>query len=391
MLTFRWNRADNSITCDGASSPIATGQVTIAAALYESPLFRVAFVDSDPAAGDLGQNFGSDPGLQLIVKRQTGSQRFDEAALLPSPIFTRQAADALGNYYYDGALSLAEPILEKMLGADPAPPRREVFTLTISGGLANREGVYFTIRKPGATAYYRPWLKVSSVGDTPAADVNATDIEIAVDGGDDGDDTVAAAIATQLAAFSGFSDDWDVVVAGATITFTAAETVTYGSATATHSAGNTGYTLTLTQCGSTGLGESDVDSVTLSAWLVHSYTGDVQVSPEFYIEVKNAGYRGAAVPTLGVTSRTRVGTVAIGNGDSSVTTLFADSSTEAAAFPSASWRFRDVRVVNTTDGSPATLNPATLTARSATGFTILLTGPTDSANYTLEYTADLTL
>lgn len=75
------------------------------------------------------------------------------------------------------------------------------------------------------------------------------------------------------------------------------------------------------------------------------------------------------------------GTKAIGNSVGSIAVDFTDEG--ASDMPSSSYSVV-VSVENTTDGSPSQY-AMTVTAKSATGFTVTLSGNTDSANYKLNW------
>ena len=76
-------------------------------------------------------------------------------------------------------------------------------------------------------------------------------------------------------------------------------------------------------------------------------------------------------------------TVAVASGVNSVAVTF------ATAFSSANWLFQSLRLINTVDGSPQNLFPGVVTAKSASGFTVLLNADTNTSNYTLEYSCAL--
>jgi hypothetical protein len=76
---------------------------------------------------------------------------------------------------------------------------------------------------------------------------------------------------------------------------------------------------------------------------------------------------------------TQRGTVALASGASSVTVTFVD------AYASTAWIPLSLVLRNTTDATPAAIGIETMTAKTAGGFTLQLSGPTDSANYVLDY------
>lgn len=48
---------------------------------------------------------------------------------------------------------------------------------------------------------------------------------------------------------------------------------------------------------------------------------------------------------------------------------------------SASYRFTELQIINTTDPDPARITVASVIAKTVSGFTVRLSGETDSANY----------
>lgn len=81
----------------------------------------------------------------------------------------------------------------------------------------------------------------------------------------------------------------------------------------------------------------------------------------------------------GATQTVKSGIVDIPNGDQTIAVTF------GSAFPDDTWQFGELIVVNTVDGSPLNLVVGLISAKSASGFTVNLTAPTDSANYDLHY------
>lgn len=98
--------------------------------------------------------------------------------------------------------------------------------------------------------------------------------------------------------------------------------------------------------------------------------------------IRNDLYKSGGAPP--VTTNGANGKTAIGSGVSSVSVTF------TTALSGAAWHFLGTPIIsNTVDGSPLNLTVETLTARSASGFTIQLAGTTDSANYVLEWSVAL--
>jgi hypothetical protein len=81
----------------------------------------------------------------------------------------------------------------------------------------------------------------------------------------------------------------------------------------------------------------------------------------------------------GITSFTRQGVTPLVNGQSFIAVTF------LAAMADNSWVFGGCQVLNTVDASALNIVVGTLTAKSATGFTIQLSGAPDSSNYFLQW------
>lgn len=96
------------------------------------------------------------------------------------------------------------------------------------------------------------------------------------------------------------------------------------------------------------------------------------------VRIKTIGLQGVAGSGTSNSSIVQSAKTQIGNGVAAVTVSFATVGT-------VSWHFAYIYIRNTDDGSPLVFPPPTLTTRSATGFTVTLSGATDSANYYLEW------
>jgi hypothetical protein len=90
------------------------------------------------------------------------------------------------------------------------------------------------------------------------------------------------------------------------------------------------------------------------------------------------GTPGLDGPT-GTTAFARQGVTPLVNGQSFVSVVF------LGAMNDATWVFGGCQVFNTVDGSALNIVPATITAKSASGFTIQLSGAPDSGNYFLQW------
>jgi len=453
-----WDLDTNQLT-PGASEPLVPTSGTEIlegfAARYGGVLpLDVCFTRA--ATNDEAVDVGISPGLGVLVKKQSGTNRFDDPSLLPSPSFTRTAeiltpkgsftgsgttniltfttahglkdgapvqvsttaadlpagisADtiyyardctALGmrlaatrggsaialvdagtgthslaaasSFVYRAELSLAEPILAKLLGVDNANVKEQVAVQCIADVAAALNGKYFDIYT-GASAYLRVWIDVGNTGTPPAAGSGGTLVEIDISSG-----ATAAAIATAISVHASITAAFTVSVVTDTVTLTS---LTIG-ARGNHHPQSSGFTLTLLAAGATAYGVTDETSTALELELYHTAYGDLEISEHLGLTVKNSFYRTGAGSPSASGGNVRQGVADIGNGVSTLAVVF------PVPFPSASYKFRDLQIVNTTDGSPVILFIGTITARSATGFTVHFNGNTDSANYDLEYTCEL--
>lgn len=105
-------------------------------------------------------------------------------------------------------------------------------------------------------------------------------------------------------------------------------------------------------------------------WTSNNF-GSAAMTVKAKIEAIDAGFSTAG------TQAARAGRVSLGSGIASKAVTFGSSMTDNDYVLT-------YTIENLTDSNPMTLSPQT-TARSATGFTVSFTGPTDTANYVLHY------
>ncbi len=312
------------------------------------------------------------PALDMIVKRDTGTQKFD-ADQLNAPVtfteFTEEGTNGETDYFYRGTLDLSQPIFQKLLGVDL---RSQKETLTVqcvadeSGSLAS---AYFDLYHTDS-AYTRVWFDPSSTGSAPAAGTGGTLLEVNCSTND-----TATAIATALAAAFAAHAHYDATADAETVQFIAKTAGFRGW----HSSGSTGFSLTVELHGSTPGAIADVESADLLCEFNWEKDGDIQISDLFRIALQNC-LRREGLGAVGLsTGRTRSGTVSIPDATSEVTVTF------PLPMPTANYHI-SAYVKNTTDSPALTLFVGTITAQSETGFTRQLNGDTDSANYELVYT-----
>lgn len=279
----------------------------------------------------------------------------------------------VSRFYYYSTISLSEPVFEKLLGVDDRTQKEVVALQCVADVSGSLRGKYFDLYT-SSSAYLRVWFYVGGSGSSPAAGTGGTLVQISISSG-----ATANTIATAIGADAAVTAAYTSSVSTDTITLTAASTGARGW----HTPGDTGFTLTVTAAGMSLGGTTDVDSVDVLAefsW-EDPETGELQIAEMVKFIVENTLRRETqGVPAATGGSNVRTGVADISNAASSVSVTF------STALPDASYKLTSAQVVNTTDGTPLSLSVGTLTARSATGFTVLLSGAADSANYDLEYT-----
>lgn len=311
------------------------------------------------------------PDLEFNAKvnDEDSLQRYDDNPTLFLDSFSTQI-DGDNKPYWKGILEVSSGKLDKILGVDNVNAREVVAVSCVADISSSLQSTYFDVYASAST-YYRVWFDVASGGVAPTAGVGGTLIEVDL-ATDDSAITVAAAVETAFAANPAYT----VVADGAgNLLFTAIAQSPKGDA----SPGSSGFTVSIIAAGATAFTVADAPSVLLMGEFYFTYSSAAQATEAFDLTIQNNLRRAGAVPSVYVPGIRR-GVYDIPDATSVVTVTF------ATPFPSASWVFLDKQVVNVTDGSPYTLVPGTLTSRSAFGFTLLLNGDTDSANYDFEYT-----
>ncbi len=322
-------------------------------------------------------DIGSTPGIMVIAKSadEENDDRYDENPTLFANAFTRTTETVtfgtLTDYYYYGTLSISGGAIDKLLGVDDVDAVEVTTVQCVADISSSLAGKYFDIYT-SATDYDRYWFTVATVGAAPSAGTGGTlrgPIDVAANAS-------AATVAAALHAFA------DVNFTSSVLT----DTVTFTALTATPRANphprNSGFTCTVTVAGKTAFTSTDVESVDLNCEIRFLYNGVYQTLRAFTLTVENNLYRSGQTPSL-ASGLVRSGEVAISSAASSVAVTF------SVAMPSANWKFRSLQIINTTDGSPLNITTGIVTARSAAGFTIHLTGVTDSANYILQYVVEI--
>ncbi len=340
----------------------------ITARLYSELELEFGFSHTDSAAT---LDLGSDIDLEVLLKRATGDQRYDDNVIALCSAFTRTAPGT--DFFYTGYLDLASPGLQKLLGVDTVS-RAESFVFTCVGDNAKSlAGTYLDV-PTSTTEWKRAYFTVDATGTAPEAEADVT-LLAAIDLNEDDN---AVAVATALATAFAADADFTAVRVDDTVTFTSKTTGRRADAHAKTS----GFTLTLLVAGATAFTAADEDEVDLNVEINFLKGGKIQSAQHFILTVENSLRRpGEVNPLYG--GRVRTTTTAITNGVSTVPVEF------ATPLPSEKWRERSMRVFNTTDATPLNLWPGIVTERTAAGFIVELNANTDSGNYVLESTVEL--
>ena len=317
-------------------------------------------------------DMGSDPQLEFIVKEATGADRFDDAPVCPSPVFTRDTVNDVGDYFYTGELELSAPYILKRLGVDNAYAA-EKWSLEMLSNVSNRlSGKYFDIYT-SATAYKRFWFNVTGAGSVaPSAGTGGTLVQITIAAS-------ASAAAVETAVFNSFDSEiaGSMTVDGTTITMEESTASIRGFS----NPGNTGFTYTLIVAGMGFGGADDVEEYAFSGQLKYTATGP-QVSDMFSLVVENSLYRSdTTYPTGSSAAFYRQGSVVCSTSET-VTVTF------SSALASADYHIIELIVRHTAGTPPYTLAACSIDNKSTTGFVVYFNGNA-TTDYTLDYKVTL--
>lgn len=340
-----------------SSAPVVQGT------LFTQERLEIGFVRTGVSTNE---DIGVSPTITLRLKRNTGDHKYDAPTVVAVSSWTETTINS--QKYYVGLLDCSAPTLQKLLGVDNAQ-QQEVVTLQFEGDASGSlNGRYFDLWH-STTAYVRYWFSNGS-GTAPAAGTGGT-LQQVTFATNDSAATVAELVRVLIEAHA----SWTATRSTDTVTATASAADERGW----HHPRNSGATITLSAAGRGTEVTTDVASVDLLAEFAYEYDGYTQKSRPFTVRIYNSLERpGVTNPGNGATNIRR-GQAAISNGASSVAVTF------STVYSSASWTLLAAYVRNTTDATPAALGVKTMTVRTAAGFTVLLDGPTDSANYVLEY------
>jgi hypothetical protein len=338
---------------------------SIPARLYESKLLEVYFTRD----GEIIRNATAAP--DLLLARDVGTNKFDAGRINPATVFT-ETNDGT-TYWWTANLDFSQPVYEKLLGVDVEAQKEAVSFECVADVSGSLQHAYLKLYQAGGGFRYALFYTSGSAEDAaaaaPSGSLGGAVISIA-------ENATAVAVATALAAAVGSLGEYSASRVDDVVTFTAGTVGGRGW----HSAGNTGFTMTLLVCGMSPMAVADEESALLLAQFTYDVGGATQSSPLFTLELQNTLRRPAIVSPGISPGRVRSGSVDIANGASSVSVTFAQQ------MPTANYNIAGY-VKNTTDGSPLVLFVGTVTAQSSTGFTVKLNGETNSANYDLVYTA----
>ncbi|NBW10142.1 MAG: hypothetical protein EBR82_19150 [Caulobacteraceae bacterium] len=309
-------------------------------------------------------DLGTDPSINWLLKRSTGTNKYDAQVIAPGGSFTRFTEtnpNSLTDYFYAGTIDFSAPAFEKLLGVD-VRPQFEQFTVACTADTSSSlHGAYFLIYE--AAAATRAIQLTTSGTPTPPTATAVTLVTIAANASAN---TIGAAIAAALSA----STQYTVTNSSGTLTFTALAVGPRGW----HNPATSGFVITLTSCGMSPTVTTDEDSVALLSQIEFEYDSAVQISEIFGLTLQNSLLRPSASSPASTSSAARRNTTAISSGTNLVTVTF------ATAMPSTNYQV-DINIVNTTDATPLILFPGTIHSKTTAGFAFRMNGDTDTANY----------
>jgi len=339
-------------------------------------------------SGDARQylDIGSDPSIEFLIKQSTGTGKYDAAPVVASPTFTRTAVDDLGNYYYDGSLSLSAPVFLKDLGIN-TDIAREIVTVQCGanedGSLGGRYWDYAGVRN-GNAEIFRIWYDSQSSSTQPD-NTGVTLIQVTLSSDDLTAEQVADETRTELMSDVNFYGVGMSVATngisytGDTLEITASNFTRLGA----HNPRTSGFLITVTTAGGYPSQNTDVDSVSYMAQIVYLDGTAPQLSPRFTLELENSLYRdGQTFPAATISANYRTGSVVLSASDSATVTF-------SSPMASADYKLVESAVRYTGAAAPGLkLCACTIDDRSTTGFTVYFNG--DATNdYTYDYTVTL--
>lgn len=245
--------------------------------IYSKFVLEVGFFRS--SSNDVLLDLGADIGVEWILKRSTGAQKYDEAVIQAAVDFVRSAEG--DDFIYSGVMDLGQPVFEKLLGVDVYEQKEVLEIECVADVAGSLSGKYVDISYvAGATSFHRFWFNPGA-GVSPAAG-GGTLVEVAYTANDSATD-----IANALAGVATVGGHWLAGNVGDTATLEAVATGAKGF----HHPRNSGFTLTTTQAGMTGGTTADEDSVELIAELSFELDGERQILELFRFVVENTPRR----------------------------------------------------------------------------------------------------
>lgn len=366
-----WDIDTNSLDLQGLDAGL---QDKLEVAVPSQQGLRIGFYRG--RSGDTRRyiDVGEDPGIELLVKPQTGDNRFDTSPIIASPAFTRAAADALGDYYYEGNVDFSAPVFLKALGVNVGFTQEQISIECIANTSRRLDGRYVDIYT-STTAYFRFWFETTSFTVTPpAAGTGGTLVKINVANNATAS-TVASALETAV--------DANITCASTVSTATLAITFTAYGMLGVHSGRSAGFEVTLVTCGSLPDDTTDDTTESYNAQLVYLDGTSPQISPIFTLTIKNSLYRdNQTFPAGTQSSNSREGSVTLSATDSFAVTF-------STALSSADFTFVELNIVYTGSGAAGLkLVPTTIEDKATTGFTVWLNGDA-TTDYRLDYKVTL--
>jgi hypothetical protein len=367
-----WDIDNNLLDLSGLDTSL---QDKLTVPVPSQQTFRLGFYRG--SSGDTRRylDLGSDPSIEFLVKPATGNNRFDVAPVVASPVFTRQAVDDLGDYYYEGSIDFSAPPFIKALGINHGYALESISIECVANTNARLNSKYLDIYE-NDTDIHRLWFETTATtGNAPSGGASITVQKVTI-----ANNATAAQVATAIeTAMNATISGMTTSVTGGAVNLQFPNYEDFGS----HDSQTSGFTITTLTAGSAPAFTTDVTSASYNGQLVYLDGTAPQISPIFTLEIVNSLYRdGQTFPAGTGSSNYRDGSVTLSASDSATVTF-------SSALTAATYDIISLEVIYTGSGSPGLkLTPCTIDDKATTGFTVYLNGDA-TTDYRLDYKVTL--
>jgi len=366
-----WDIDNNLLDLSGLDTSL---QDKLTVPVPSQQTFRLGFYRG--SSGDTRRylDLGSDPSIEFLVKPATGNNRFDVAPVVASPVFTRQAVDDLGDYYYEGSIDFSAPVFLKALGVNIGFARENIEITCLPNTNKQLDGTYLDVYYTSSD-FTRFWFETTATTVTPPDDGGGTLYKVNV-----ANNATDAQVATALD--TAVDSAFDTFAHAATDEVVGIEFADVGLLGA-HDSQTSGFEIVIVELGSSPASTTDVTSVSYNGQLVYLDGTAPQLSSIFTLEIVNSLYRsGQTFPPGLLSSNYRDGSVTLSASDSATVTF-------SSALTAATYDIISLEVIYTGSGSPGLkLTPCTIDDKATTGFTVYLNGDA-TTDYRLDYKVTL--